>query len=449
MGKKVSGTKRGAGSGEGSTEAWTSTDHAIRKAKQQRKYGAKHEERERRSALLTRDSKQKREQGKIRLHIKRVQRIIEKLRERLETWDEQEEQRLEKERKERERKEREEAMNPTKKIKIRNDPTKWKLKGAARPASEVYDFDTRYVDPHIKAHEEAKKKAKRTKNIFSLYKGRFGEESKGIPQPHCRDFLSFLMQLGNLSLQASQLKSARQAFLECLELDSNENPITPARCSLMKLYIEANRPESARRLWEKLSPDDASVWIRYSAALIEFVSWKILEEPGSTEETAMALLKKAIQTNIFCAYQLAYWEAFQDAMDYTDEIEDATEEEPLEEAIEYCNSDQGMGSWHGTEGALEWLKETLQVALKGKIDGLTTDDLQWRPKLADIKREYEAQAAAAMPEVDEEEEENSHRDTDSESDEEEEPTIDGAMFAGMFETAMEMLEQAGSIDELK
>lgn len=455
-----SGTKRGrstagnTGGGEGSTEAWTASDHAIRKAKQQRKLdGEKLEERQRRTALLTRDSKEKRQQGKIRLHIKHTQRKIDALRKRLEAWDDQEERRIEEERLAKLEKERLEALAPKQKRK-RPGPETWKLKGAARPASEVYDFDVRYVDPHIKAHEDAKKKQMRVRNIFSLYKGRFGNENdSNIPQPHCREFLALLMQLGNLCIQSSQLKTARQALLECMELDSQEHPITPARCTLMKLYLEANRPESARRLWERLSPDDPSVWIRYSAALIEYVSWKILAEEGSTEDSAKALVAKAIQTNVFCAYYLAFWDSFQSAMDYVDEIEDATEDQPLEEAIEYCNSEQGVGAWQGTDGALAWIKGIILATLNGKSEtNLSVKDLEWRTKLATIKEDYAAKEHIEVEGEDEKEEgekdvdeEGSHDDSRDDDNGDDESKVDVAMFAGMFETAMEMLEDAGGL----
>jgi hypothetical protein len=454
MGKKGTGGGKRTGGGEGSTENWTSADHAIRMAKKQRRNTSisedKAAERARRSALLTRDSRQKREEGKLRLHIKRAQRQLDKLRGRLKAWDDVEERRLEQERLEKERKEQEAAAAGPKKRTGRKGPETWKLKGAARPAYMVYDFDTRYVDPHLKAHADAKIKATRIRNIFSLYKGRFGDEgSADVPQPYCREFLALLMQLGNLSLQQNHLKTAREAFLECMELESSDPPTTPARCQLMKIYLEANRPESARRLWEKLSPDDPSVWIRYSSALIEFVSWRVLEESGSTEESARALLVTAIQTNIYCAYYLAFWESFQNAMDYTDEIEDATDEHPLEEAIEYCNSEQGYGAWRGTEGALEWIQEVVISTLKGNSNGvLSFKDLEWKDKLKAIKEEYEANAKLE-DDADEDDDSKSAGEDEEHSDDEEETKVDGAMFAGMFETAMEMLEDSGDLKGLR
>merc|ERR1712174_10313 len=118
-------------------------------------------------------------------------------------------------------------------------------------------------------HQDARTKALRCRNVLILCKGKFGNENdKDVPQPFCREYLSLLMQLGNLCMHSQQIKNARKYFLDCMELDSSVHPITPARCQLMRLYLEANRPDSARRLWERLSPTDPAVWIRYSAVLV-------------------------------------------------------------------------------------------------------------------------------------------------------------------------------------
>ena len=125
MGKKTS-NKRGKSSRDAST--WSSSDHELRKAKRQRKLNEKHEEREMRTALLTRDSKEKRDEGKLRLHIVRIKRQVEQLRTRLETWDdiEEEQAKIKKEKEEMERKRKEEE--PKKKW-VRPGPETWKLKG--------------------------------------------------------------------------------------------------------------------------------------------------------------------------------------------------------------------------------------------------------------------------------------------------------------------------------
>ena len=413
---------------------WSSNHHALRKAKQRRKgMTEKQEERLRRSALLTRDSKQKREEGKNRLHIKRTQRSLDKLRERLENWDDVEEALLVKAEKEQQRQKKENEGKKQKK-RGRLGPETWKLKGAARPAHQVYDFDTRYIDPHMKNHEEAKKKAARCRNIMILCKGKFGAENdKDIPQPQCRDFLSLLMQLGNVCMYSQQMKTARKSFLECIELDSPTNPITPARCQLMRLYMEANKPDSARRLFERLPSTDAAVWIRYSAVLIEFVSFKLLEEEGSSEQKCEERMVEAMKSNIFCALYLSFFDNFNETMEYTDDIEDADDDSPLEQAIEYCNSEQ-VGAWKGTDGAMDWVRSFVVRVLNNesaqKQYNLSASDLDWKEALLKTQKIDVA----------------NDNDGDDSGNDDEESVVDVEMYATMFETAMEMLQDSGAFN---
>jgi predicted RNase H-like HicB family nuclease len=425
-----------AGSKRRHDETWTGFDHAIRAARKAKSDGEETSYRERRLAALNRDSKAQHESHKLRLHIVKTERELDRLRERLSAWDDVVEEEREKNRLENERKSHEQQdEHRTKKGK--KGPESWKLRGAARPAWEVYDFDTRYVDPYLKEQEEAHNKAKRARNILMLYKGRLGEESdNGPPQPQSRNFLALLIQMGHLCLQAKKFKAARAAFIECMDLDGAEHPITTARCHLMRLYLEANRPESARRLWERL-PNDKSVWIRYSAALVEYVSWKLLKEKGSTRESAEALLAQAIQANVFCAYYLAYFETFESVMEYTEDIEDA-HEQTLEEAIEYCCSEQ-HGAWLGTDGAIEWLQRFILHALNGRpVAGgaLRSSDMEWQDRLVQLEIEYETRKSDGNSD----EPRSDDDDDDSRSDEDEPDT---KMFAGMFRTGLEMLQDRG------
>ena len=134
--------------------------------------------------------------------------------------------------------------------------------------------------------------------------------------------------------------------------------------------------------------------------------------------------------------------------EYTEEVEDAHEESPLEEAIEYCNSEQ-MGAWQGTDGACEWVRSVILKVLKGQsVSGgvLSLSDINcWKDKLDQIKEEY----AAFMEEqklancVDEEISDGGSDEEGEEDDDE--MVVDVNMFAGMFETAMEMLQEAGEL----
>ena len=410
-----------------------------------------------RSMLLSHDNFEKREEGKLRLHISKVKREIEAKRKRLKAWDDVSERadlakRIEEEKKTRKREEVESAPGYKRKRRGRLGPETWKLRGGARPAHEVYDFDTRYVDPHIKAHRDALEKAQRSVNAFHVCKGKFGKhiddnnvkvEFSSFMIEECRSFLALSMQLAELCLEAKKFKTARETFLEVIDLEGTTtlSPITNARCKLMRMYLEANRPDSARRLWERLPSDYSSVWIRYSAALLEFVSWKVLEEKGSNEKTAEKLLVQAIRTNLYCAYYIAFNETFHQVMEYTDEVEDA-EDGTLEQAIEYCNSEE-MGNWLGTEGAVEWVRDIIVQTLYSKdeigeedSDRLRVEDLEWEQKLAALEKEFEERNDPDEKEGSLEEEED---DDDVDQDENDEDVeVDLLMFTGMFRTSMDM-----------
>lgn len=416
-----------------------------------------------RSMHLSHDNYEKREEHKLRLHISKVKREIEAIRRKLRAWDdrsERAERKKKREEEEKKRKKEEEEAQPGFKRKRtgRLGPETWKLRGGARPAYEVYEFDTRYVDPYIKAHKDALEKNQRSVNAFHVCKGKFGkdkdDDGKNISQSslliqECRTFLSLSMQLAGLCLEAKKFKSARETLLEVIELEGTVTlfPITNARCKLMRMYLDANRPDSARRMWEKLPSDYSSVWIRYSAALLEFVSWKILEEKGSDEKSSEKLLVQAIRGNVYCAYYIAFNETFHQVMEYTDEVEDA-EDGTLEQAIEYCNSEE-MGNWLGTEGAVDWIKaliiETLNSNQKESDDEdidtetLRLGDLEWEQRLAALEKEFEENSdrnsnGGKRDDDDDNDDDLPTNEDDNEGHEE----IDLLMYTGMFRTGMDM-----------
>ena len=412
-----------AGKKRGQSEVWTAADHQERTAAKQQKGKGKSKNKMERAALLDHGTSDKKEAQKLNLHIIKTKRTVDALRDRLKQWDAVNEAKLQKEADAKRRKQEEE--NAAKEAGIvkkrqRLGPESWNLRGAARPAWEVYDFDTRYVDPHLKAHEEAKASIQRSQNMLVLYKNKFGGPET---PPVCREYLGLLMQLGLLYRQANKIKAARSTLLEVMDLDSLEKPITLARCHLMRLYLEANRPESVQRLLERLPKNDKSVWIQYSRVLVEYREGK--KNDRSELEAAFVA---AVKTNVYCAFYLSFGDTFDDAIEYAEEIEDATDEEPLEEAIEYCNSEQRQ-AWEDAEGLQEWTQTFILAVLKGKRDncGLTPADLDWETPLQRI--EAAARAARAA------EDENADDEVDGAEEE-----VDVLMFAGMFRTGMEMVE---------
>lgn len=256
---------------------------------------------------------------------------------------------------------------------------------------------------------------------------------------------------------------AREAFLECMELEGEEynnndgsddaDKIikTNARAKLMRMYMEANRPDSARRLYERLK-NDQSAWIRFSAALVEYVSWNLLQEKDSTQEKATQMLEKAIRANIYCAYYIAFHHIFVNVMEYTEDVEEDSEDGTLMEAIEYCNSEQ-IAFWLETEGALEWVQQTLVQIFYSNTNGeevtssLTRKDLDsWKLKL---KQEEDAfiqnRKSNSTSETSDDTEEGRDENDDNDDDDEEE--VGFLMFSGMFRTSMEMLEDSGDFTQ--
>eukprot|EP00804_Cyclotella_cryptica_P001073 CCRYP_008367-RA/>CCRYP_008367-RA protein AED:0.03 eAED:0.03 QI:124/1/1/1/1/0.5/2/143/575 len=349
--------------------------------------------------------------------------------------------------------------------KPRPGPETWKLRGAARPAWEVYDFDTRYVDPHIQAMEEHREKVKRTINVFTLCRGRFAQDSNNNddkdafppPQPHCRTYLSLLTQLGSLHLTRKNYSSARSSFLSAIELEGPTHPrsITNARSQLMNMYLSTNRPASARKLLETLVNDD-SAWIRYSAALLEYVSWNVLGEEGSSAEVAERALGRAIRGNVYLVYLLGWGEVFRRAMEYTEDVVEWGDGEggSIMEAVEYYGwgvgvedgeeeeeGVKGMGLWLATEGSLDWVQSVVLRVWNGESVGgedvlSKADLLSWEAKLAKEEEAFEKErnAKESLNEGDSVSGEHSLN-------EEEEPDL--LMYAGMFRTAMDWLQDAG------
>lgn len=428
----------GAATGTGGGQQSVSKDEAV-----QNEVLQKIEARERRTAVLTHETKAKKGAIKLKLHIAKARRDVEEAKVRLTSWDPVAEE--ERERKEREAAEAAAAADAAddggekpKKKKGRKGPESWKLKGAARPAWEVYDFDTRYVDPHVEAHKRAAERARRSVNVLAVYRGRLGDVP-ALAIPVVRDYLGLLMQLGHLCEEANHLKSARAAWLECVELEGEavDEPMTTARECLMRMYMRLKRYEAACRLGDKLAgSQDTSAWLRYSLALSSFILKK-----DSTEQHMI----QAIKSNPFCAYYIAYYEmTFSSVMEYTEELDDADDEpqSSLEEAIEYCSKECEL--WCSS-GAAESLRDMLRQASRGRYSEISASDLEWKDRLAKIEAEYDSRLSNVLANHNDE---AASEEEDHDNDEPTNPAIhaDLKMYANMVRTAMEMLEDSGELN---
>ncbi|GKY92616.1 hypothetical protein MPSEU_000231700 [Mayamaea pseudoterrestris] len=424
------------------------TSRQTRRAKQSRA-----------SVHLSHDTRNTKSALKLKLHRTRLERLVSSLKQRLQSWDPvAEEERSVAEAKQRAVElEQSQADYVKPKKRGRLGPESWKLRGAARPASEMYDFDVRYVDPHLQAHERAKEKSQRVMNLLAMAKLSKQQGSSKSFLDYSGDvgrkYLAHLMQLAHVSQEMKHFKTARECFLDCLELDTDG--ITTAREDLMRMYIGLKRTDAALRLGERLEHDE-SVWIRYSHALLVHQATPTEAEP---------LLVRAIQANPFCAYYLAFYDTFFNVMEYTEELEGADDvpQSSLEEAIEYCAS-EASEQWISSKAADE-LQRLLLQARKGSHSTLKSSMIDWEKRLEEIEAQCEAIAAEADVDdeiikdksqsvegetsADKDEASPDSGDDDGEDDLEEDDDemspVDVRMYAGMFRTAMEMLDESGRL----
>jgi hypothetical protein len=170
-------------------------------------------------------------------------------------------------------------------------------------------------------------------------------------------------------------------------------------------------------------------------------------------------------------------------LDAMHQEEDAPPQSSLEEAIEYCssNDNQQTKRWISMGGNVA-LRDILLQTIQEKHSSLTRTDVDWNARLIKLEqfcKEQEEQANAAVA-ANEQQEEKGRRKTDStsseaatETDEQREesdsspsssnqddgdddennstssssseslppPKVDLAMFVGMFRTAMEMVQE--------
>jgi tetratricopeptide (TPR) repeat protein len=255
----------------------------------------------------------------------------------------------------------------------------------------------------VEAHKRAAEKARRIQNL--LHPTQFD----ALKIPEGREYLGLLMQLGHICEEAKQFRTAREAWLECMELESNvEEPLTTARDALMRLYVKLGRFKEAYKVGKQFEKD-SSVWVRYHTALAAC---------HLDKEDKKQLMADAAKSNIFCAYYLAHYdEVFSKVMEYTEELEDA-EHEPqssLDEAIEYCGNttDSAIRFWQNNPGALEMLRMVL------RSNRLSAEDLDWN----DVLEKIEGKFRKTFPE----------------------DGVDRRMYASQFRTAMEMLGDAGDL----
>jgi hypothetical protein len=399
--------------------------------------------REERVRLTTRGSVEKKRNLQVKLHRTRLEREIQHLKDRLTHWDPVEEgEKAQLKRKQQE----EEGSELPKKRKGRGGPETWKLRGAARPAWQVYDFDTRYVCPHQAAHVNARLKTQRSVNQLAVYRGRIHEGPEELHQ-----YLGLLMEYAHASKTAKQYKTARQTWLECLDLEGS-HPLTTAREELLQMYIGMKKIDSALELGAKYS-DDTSVWVRFPMACMSL---------QTSHEQSSLYVQQAIQANPLCAWYLAFYDTFVHVMECTDEIVQH-EDDPqslLEEAIDYCASDQ-VKQW--TDSARKAFRDTLLSVYGGRHSALHRKDVDWNLRLDRLEEDLGIQDEnndkeeneRKVAEVDESSSTSDSNNTSGEGDDGSSVTassecnhgtsLDLGMYIRMFRTAMDIVRDSGQL----
>ncbi|GAX11979.1 hypothetical protein FisN_8Lh074 [Fistulifera solaris] len=401
---------------------WSAADHAERsehKEKKNRQDARRHE----RTALLTHDTFDKRQQLRVKLHFTKTSRKMEQLKERLMQWDPVAEAELQRKEEEEEKKQLlllQDQEQGKKKKWVRPGPETWKLKGAARPAHLVYDFDTRYQCPHQKAHDDYRTKQSRLQNLLQTPMAKQERAASVL-----RDYLSTLMQCGHLQVEmGGNNNNPIPYWQECMTLERLHSvQWTTAPRDILQWYMDQGNYQQAEQFLDQHPPSD-DVWWVFSTA------WLAVE----LQRSPHARMVSAIRNNPFGAYYLAFYETFDQVFEYQEELQEADDipQSSLEEAIEYCSSVGKMWKSNGADRILQRL--ILGTLLQEPKDDdskseLTWRDLEWKKRLSKIEKVYEKQ-----------------RNNDSDDNTAEGPDI--SMYAEMFRTSMDMLEQAGTIPKI-
>mmetsp|Transcript_380 Transcript_380/g.693 ORF Transcript_380/g.693 Transcript_380/m.693 type:complete len:363 (-) Transcript_380:57-1145(-) len=220
----------------------------------------------------------------------------------------------------------------------RVDPN-YNLKGAARPA---LDF---YKDPNAQPEVEPV-------DLLSKYDTCMWDHEEG------RVLLSCLLELAiGLHNIAERSKEAVKVFERILRHDPDDHLL--ARRALLRCYMDMGWAAEARQLVEVRFPSDTSACFAYAGAFVEFVSFSLLQEEGSSKDLADEALKKAVKVNPYVVWVLVHHEYFAEAVDYLEDLERCLGESispggPLE-ALLFLYEDVAL--WRETEGSVEWVAE--------------------------------------------------------------------------------------------
>uniref|UniRef100_A0AAV1TEK6 Uncharacterized protein n=1 Tax=Peronospora matthiolae TaxID=2874970 RepID=A0AAV1TEK6_9STRA len=224
-------------------------------------------------------------------------------------------------------------------------PSQWKLKGAARPAALLARIAAGELD-------ECGNEFPQPVETFDLYEEVL-QEGKLAEHAETKEYVSLLKRLAAACCEARMYNRGIQNYELCISLDKTDT--FHSREGLACALVDEGRGLEARALIEQHEDLDSAV-LAYCQVIIEYVSWEVLEEEGSSEEVVQAAFRKAFRLNPFIAVVIAYHDTFFQVMEYVEDIKNAMRGS-VEEAFVYAS--QHIGVWVDTVGAYQWIEKEL------------------------------------------------------------------------------------------
>lgn len=162
-----------------------------------------------------------------------------------------------------------------------------------------------------------------------------------------------MKQLAEACCNAGMPDRGIKHYETCMSLDTDDS--MRSREGLTCVLVDEGRGAEARELIDKFKGENSAV-LAYCQVIIEYVSWEVLEEEGSSEEVVREAFLKAFKLNPFIAVFIAGHETFFQVVEYIEEIREPVAGS-IEEAFLYCS--QNIGVWLDTVGAYSWIEKEL------------------------------------------------------------------------------------------
>ncbi|KAL3665929.1 hypothetical protein V7S43_009349 [Phytophthora oleae] len=224
-------------------------------------------------------------------------------------------------------------------------PSEWKLTGAARPAAMLAKIAAGELD-------ECGNEFPKPVETFDLYE-KMVKQGYLAENKDTKEYLGLLKQLAAACCEAGMSDRGIKNYELCMSLDKTDS--FHSREGLVCALVDEGRGAEARTLIEEHKDENSAV-LAYCQVIIEYVSWEVLEEDGSSEEVVQKAFRKAFALNPFMAVVIAYHDTFFQVMEYVDEIKDP-KRGSIEEAFVYIS--QNIGVWVDTVGAYQWIEKEL------------------------------------------------------------------------------------------